>query len=71
MDIQLHIVAPEARKAKVMNEIQRPVFTLLEKGPLSDYCTFLAYGSVHELASTPHLRHLSDSVLEDYVEGPE
>ena len=39
MDIKLHIVAPEARKRKVMTEIQRPVFSLLEKGPLSEYCT--------------------------------
>src|SRR5262249_51831354 len=29
MDIKLHIVAPEARKRKVMTEIQRPVFSLL------------------------------------------
>ena len=50
MDIKLHIVAPEARKRKVMTEIQRPVFSLLEKGPLSEYCTFLPYGSLRELA---------------------
>ena len=48
MDIKLHIVAPETRKAKVMGEIQRPVFSLLEKGPLSEYCTFLPYGSLQE-----------------------
>jgi hypothetical protein len=71
MDIKLHIVAPEARKAKVMSEIQRPVFSLLEKGPLSDYCTFLPYGSLRELAKDKHLHRLSHEVLEDYAEGPE
>lgn len=71
MDIKLHIVAPEYRKAKVMNEIQRPVFSLLEKGPLSDYCTFLPYGSLKELAGQKHLQYLSDAVLEEYAEGPE
>jgi hypothetical protein len=71
MDINLHIVAPEARKAKVMSEIQRPVFSLLEKGPLSDYCTFLPYGSLRELAKDKHLHRLSHEVLEDYAEGPE
>jgi hypothetical protein len=71
MDIKLHIVAPETRKAKVMGEIQRPVFSLLEKGPLSDFCTFLAYGSLRDLANLKHLQYLSDEVLEEYAEGPE
>jgi hypothetical protein len=71
MDIKLHIVAPETRKAKVMGEIQRPVFTLLEKGPLSEYCTFLPYGSLRELAELKHLQYCSDEVLEEYAEGPE
>jgi hypothetical protein len=71
MDIQLHIVAPEARRSKVMNEIQRPVFSLLEKGPLSEYCTFLGYDSLRELSELKHLRHLADAVLDEYAEGPE
>jgi EVE domain len=71
MDIKLHIVAPEARKRKVMNEIQRPVFSLLEKGPLSEYCTFLPYGSLQELSELKHLQYVSDAVLEEYAEGPE
>jgi hypothetical protein len=71
MDIKLHIVAPEGRKRKVMNEIQRPVFSLLEKGPLSEYCTFLPYSSLEEISKLPHLQHISDAVLEEYAEGPE
>jgi DNA-binding NtrC family response regulator len=71
MDIKLHIVAPEARKAKVMEEIQRPVFSLLEKGPLSEYCTFLPYGSLRELANLKHLEYMSDEVLDQYAEGPD
>ncbi len=71
MDIKLHIVAPEARKRKVMTEIQRPVFSLLEKGPLSEYCTFLPYGSLQELSKLPHLQYVSDAILEEYAEGPE
>jgi hypothetical protein len=66
MDIRLHIVAPEARKAKVFDEIRRPVFSLLEGKPLSQRCTFLSYDSIRELASLKHLAHLSDSVLDDY-----
>lgn len=68
MDIRLHIVAPYSRRDKVFQEIRRPVFSLLERGPLSESCTYLSYESVRELAAQPHLAHLSDSVLEEYVD---
>lgn len=71
MDIRLHIVAPEARRDKVFTEIQRPVFSLLEKGPLSESCTFLSYGSIRDLSEEKHLQHMSDSVLAEYEEEPE
>ena len=71
MDIRLHIVAPEERRQKVFEEIRRPVFSLLERGPLSKSCTFLAYDSVRELARQRHLEHLSDSVLDEYGETAE
>jgi hypothetical protein len=71
MDIKLHIVAPESRRTKVFTEIQRPVFSLLDKGPLSEYCTFLSYPSVQEISKLKHLEHLADSVLEEYAESPE
>ncbi len=68
MDIKLHLVAPTSRRDKVFQEIQRPVFSLLERGPLADSCTFISYDSLFELARQKHLSHLSDSVLEDYEE---
>lgn len=71
MDINLHIVAPSERRDKVFQELRRPVFSLLEKGPLSESCTFLSYDSVRELAKERHLAHLSDSVLEEYAEDAE
>lgn len=71
MDITLHIVAPAIRREKVFSEIQRPVFSLLGKGPLKDYCTFISYDSLLELAKEKHLEHMSDSVLDDYCEEPE
>lgn len=71
MDIKLHIVAPEERKEKVFSEIQRPVFSLLEKGALSQYCTYLSYDSVRELSKEKHLVNLSHTVLEDYEENVE
>ena len=71
MDIRLHIVAPVTKRDKVFSEIRRPVFSLLEKGPLADSCTYLSYDSLRELASDKHLAHLSDSVLDEYAEEAE
>ena len=42
MDIKLHIVAPAFKREKVFQEIRRPVFSLLEKGPLAESCTYLS-----------------------------
>jgi predicted RNA-binding protein len=71
MDIKLHIVAPHARRDKVFDELRRPVFSLLEKGPLSESCTYLSYDSVREMSRLKHLAHLSDSVLDEYAEEAE
>lgn len=71
MDIRLHIVAPEARKEKVFTELRRPVFSLLDRGPLAESCTYLAYDSVREVSNLPHLHHFSASVLDEYTEEAE
>lgn len=66
--IKLHIVAPIERRDKVLREIRRPVFSLLDSGPLSEFCTYLSYDSVAEINGQPLLSHLSDSVIEEYAE---
>ena len=71
MDIKLHIVAPDAKREKVFQEIRRPVFALLEKGPLAESCTYLSYDSLRALAGQKHLSHLSDTVLDEYAEEAE
>ena len=71
IDIKLHIVAPLSRKEKVLEEIQRPVFSLLERGAMSELCTYLSYDSIRELASHEHLGYLSDNVLDEYEETAE
>lgn len=71
MQISLHIVAPPERRSKVFDELRRPVFALLDRGPLSETCTFLSYMSVREIADIPNLEHMRDSVLDEYVEEPE
>jgi hypothetical protein len=71
MDIKLHIVAPESRRDKVFQELRRPVFSLLDRGPLSESCTYIAYDGVRQLSQLPHLAHLADSVVDTYAEAAE
>jgi len=71
MDINLHIVAPSARREKVFQEIQRPVFSLLDRAPLSECCTFISYDNVEQLAREKHLGYLSDAVLDEFSEEAE
>jgi hypothetical protein len=71
MDINLHIVAPQARREKVFQEIQRPVFSLLERAPLSECCSFISNDNVEQLAREKYLGHLSDAVLDEFSEEAE
>jgi hypothetical protein len=71
LEIKAHIVAPSERREKVFQEITRPVFSLLEKGPLVDSCTFLSYDSLNELHKQGHLEHMKDTVLDEYAEEAE
>lgn len=71
LSINAHIVAPIERKEKVLQEISRPVFAFLEKGPLAESCTFISYESVIELVKEKRLEYMTDAVLEEYAEYAE
>lgn len=71
INIKLHIVAPAEKREKVLQEIQRPVFSLLEGRALSEMCTYLSYDSIKDIVDLKHLAHLSDKVIEDYEESAE
>jgi hypothetical protein len=48
MDSKLHIVAPEAKRDKVFQEIRRLAFSLLEKGPVAEAartCPMIAFAN--------------------------
>jgi len=68
IDIKLHIVAPEDRRERVLEEIRRPVFSLLEKGPLSESCSYLPYEAIDDLYAERHLGHMTDSIIEEFAE---
>ena len=71
MDIRLHIVAPDDRREQVIREIRRPVFSLLERSPLYERCSFLSYSSITSLSETQHLSHMSDTIISEYEESSE
>ena len=68
IDIRLHIVAPDERREKVLAEILRPVFSLLENGPLANSCSYMSYTAVEGLHAEPRLAYLKDSILEELEE---
>lgn len=68
LDIKIHIVAPVERRDAVFEQINRPVFAFMEKGPLSELCTYIAYDSIKELKKEPHLEHMNDSIIDEYIE---
>ena len=71
MDIRLHIVAPDERREKVFREMTRPVFSLLDRGPLSDSCTYISYESVDTINDLEHLAHTNDGIIAEYEEAAE
>ncbi len=68
MDIRLHIVAPVDKREKVLREIRRPVFSLLDKGPLYESCSYLSYDAIAELSGMKHLGHMTHGILEEFEE---
>jgi hypothetical protein len=68
MNIRLHIVAPDERREKVFREMRRPVFSLLERGPLAATCTFISYESVDAIRNLEHLGDTKESVIDKYEE---
>jgi hypothetical protein len=70
MDIRLHIVAQDDKRVKVLREIKRPVFSLLDRGPLYESCSFLPYSAVEKISNMGHLQHMSDTLIEEFEEFP-
>ncbi len=68
MHINIHIVAPEDRREKVFAEIQRPTFSLLESGALSDKCSFISYDNINEILSLKHLSNMNHNIIDEYSE---
>lgn len=68
LDVKIHIVAPLKRRDEVFKQISRPVFSVMESGPLSEICSYISYDSVKDLAKEPKLQHMAPSIIDEYSE---
>lgn len=69
--IKLHIVAPDERRKKVFQELQRPAFAIFNQGSLATLCTYLPYEKIEQLALDPNLEYLKHDILDKLEEAAE
>ena len=68
LDIKLFLVAPDERRSKVEQEIQRPTFKIREK-PMPQVCGFLAFSKLMEKVDAIHRLGLAKSLRADFLES--
>jgi hypothetical protein len=68
LDIKLYLVAPDERRAKVEQEIQRPTFKIRDK-PLPTICGFLSFSRLMEKVDGIQRLGLAKSLRADFLEG--
>jgi hypothetical protein len=68
LNIKIHIVAPNERRGVVLTQINRPVFADIAGRQLSEVCSYISYDSVFELAREKKLKHMNDTIIDEYSE---
>lgn len=66
LNIKIHIVAPTERRDAVFAQISRPVFADIGGRHLSEVCSYLSYDSIFELAKEKNLKHMTDTIIDEY-----
>ena len=70
--LKLYLVAPDDRREKVMNEINRPTFTRL-KPPLPEICKYISYSQlkkeIEEIGD--RIRYMKPEIIEEVAESCE
>lgn len=72
LSIKLFLVAPEERRGKVFQEINRPTFSRFTP-TIAEMCKFLSFERLREAAdkATPFMKHLRPDFLDDAAESCE
>ena len=68
LQVKIHLVAPVTRRGEVFKQISRPVFSVMESGPLSELCSYVSYDSVYELSKEKQLENMKDTIIDEYSE---
>ena len=68
IEVKIHLVVPTNRRDEVFKQISRPVFSVMENGPLSELCSYVSYDSVYELSKERRLEHMTDTIIDEYSE---
>ena len=64
LNIPLYLVAPDARRDKVMAEINRPTFSRLSP-PLSEICRFISFSKIRE--ELPKIKNIIKYIKPEYL----
>lgn len=69
LNIPLYLVAPEGRRNKVFEEVNRPTFSRLVP-PLVDVCRYIAFDTLQEQLEVagPFIKYLKPEFLEELSE---
>lgn len=72
LNIPLYLVAPDDRRQKVIDEINRPTFSRLSP-PLSEVCRFIPFSGLRERLkkAEPFIRYMKPDFLEELSESCE
>lgn len=68
IEVKIHLVAPSSRRNEVFKQIARPVFQVMDGGPLSELCSYISYDSIYELSKEHRLEHMTDTIIDEYSE---
>jgi hypothetical protein len=70
LNIPLYLVAPDERREKVINEVNRPTFLKISP-PLYEICRFIAFSTLKEKikAISDYLRFIKPEFLEEISES--
>ena len=70
INIPLYIVAPDDRRSKVIDEVNRPVFSKLPR-PMSQICKYIAFSSLYTRIPTNSsvIKYLSPDFLDELSES--
>ena len=70
LNIPLYLVAPDARREKVMTEVNRPTFSRLSP-PLADICRYISFSSLRDQIKevATYIRFLKPEFLDELSES--